>query len=440
MTNSRTLLRLGALILLATQLRAQTSTSGATVRHHKVAVEDASQPAALSQAEDAIEKHDYATAEPLLRSVVGKDPTNYQAWFDLGFLYNAQNKPEDSIAAYQQAVHANPGIFESNLNLGLMLAKSNQPGAENYLRAATHLKPTSHVEEGQARAWLALGHLLAATKPDDAVNAFHQSAALQPKDPEPHLSAGAILEQQNKFADAEQEYKQALALDPGASDALVGLANIYMRGSRFPEAEEFLRKVAAQRPADAAPRVQLARVLAADGKNDDAIAEFQAALKLSPNDRTALSDLADVLVNAGHFPEAEAAYRGLLISQPNDAQLHYSLGRVLMKEKKFNDAQGEFLTAVRLKQDWGEAYSELAVAANENENYPLTIRALDARAKFLPEIPVTYFLRATAYDHLRDMKQAAANYHLFLQVANGKYPDQEWQAQHRLIAIEPHKK
>jgi len=38
------------------------------------------------------------------------------------------------------------------------------------------------------------------------------------------------------------------------------------------------------------------------------------------------------------------------------------------------------------------------------------------------------------------MKQAAANYHLFLQMAGGKYPDQEWQAQHRLIAIEPHKK
>jgi hypothetical protein len=48
-------------------------------------------------------------------------------------------------------------------------------------------------------------------------------------------------------------------------------------------------------------------------------------------------------------------------------------------------------------------------------------------------------LRATAYDHLRDFKQAAANYHRFLDVANGQYPDQEWQARHRLIAIEPKK-
>ena len=97
------------------------------------------------------------------------------------------------------------------------------------------------------------------------------------------------------------------------------------------------------------------------------------------------------------------------------------------------------MTAVKLKPDWGAVYGDLAFAANENQNYPLAIKALDIRAKYLPEVPVGYFLRATAYDHLRDYHQAAANYHLFLQVANGKYPDQEWQARHRLITIEPKK-
>jgi hypothetical protein len=40
---------------------------------------------------------------------------------------------------------------------------------------------------------------------------------------------------------------------------------------------------------------------------------------------------------------------------------------------------------------------------------------------------------------LKDVKQAVANYRLFLQGAEGKYPDQEWQAKHRLIALEPKK-
>ena len=427
-----------AMLSITSALSAQISSSK-TIRHHKVAVEDESQPPELTQAEAAIEKKDYAAAQPLLKKVVAAQPANYQAWFDLGFIYNALEQPADSISAYRQSIAVKPDVFESNLNLGLMLVKNKQPGAEEFLKAATTLKPASHVDQGRASAWLALAHVVEDKDPDQAIEAYRRAAALQPKDPEPRLSAGLLLEKQNKFADAEEQYKQALALDPASSDALVGLANIYMRGRRFPEAEEYLKKVVSQRPNDPVAYIQLGRVLAADQKYDDAIAELQAGLKLAPNDPSAQRDLAQIYLDAGKFPEAEALYRTLLATQPQDPDLHYRLGQTLMKLKKFSDAEQEFLAAVKFKPDWGAAYGDLAVAANENQNYAMAIRALDARAKFLPEIPVGYFLRATAYDHLRDYHQAAANYHLFLQVANGNYPDQEWQARHRLIAIEPKK-
>jgi hypothetical protein len=87
----------------------------------------------------------------------------------------------------------------------------------------------------------------------------------------------------------------------------------------------------------------------------------------------------------------------------------------------------------------GEAYGDLAFVASETLNYPLCLQALDARGKFLPESPMTYFLRATAFDHLHDAKQAAANYHKFLEVSAGRFPDEEWKAKHRLIAINPKK-
>jgi tetratricopeptide (TPR) repeat protein len=110
-----------------------------------------------------------------------------------------------------------------------------------------------------------------------------------------------------------------------------------------------------------------------------------------------------------------------------------------LREKKTKEAQQEFLAAVKFKPDLGEAYGDLAFAASENQDYELAIRALNARAKLMPDNPVTYFLRASASDHLRDFKTAAVNYHLFLNTANGKYPDDEWKAKHRLIAIEPKK-
>jgi tetratricopeptide (TPR) repeat protein len=405
-----------------------------------VAVEDPSVPPELVQAESSIEKKDYAAAESSLKKVTERDPNNYRAWFDLGFVYNAQGRPDDSIAAYRKSVAAKPDVFESNLNLGLMLARANQADAAQFLRAATRLKPTDRVQEGQARAWLSLGHVLEATDARSALDAYAEAARLKPKDTEPHLSAGALFEKENRFAEAEQEYKQVLVIEPNSPDALIGIANIYMRGRRFYEASETLRKLVAIHPEHAPAHIQLARVLAADSKNDEAIAEFQAGLKIDPKDETAQRELASTYAVAGRFGEAQALYQTLLASRPQDALLHHGLGQAYMKQKKFPEAQQEFFTAVKLKQDFGVAYGDLAVAANENKNYELVIRALDARAKIMPELPGTLFLRATAYDHLRAYKEAAVNYHLFLEAASGQYPDQEWQARHRLIAIEPKKK
>ncbi len=430
-------LRVLVLVIVLAFALSALAQSGKTVRHHKVAVEDPSSPPELIQAESAIEKQDYAAAEPLLKKVVEQDPENYAAWFDLGFLYNATGKTDDSIAAYRKSVAAKPAVFESNLNLGLMLVKAHQPDAERFLRAATKLKPTAQVAEGQARAWLSLGHLLEASNPEGAIEAFKQAALLDPKDPEPHLSSGPILEGLNRFADAEQEYKQAFAIDPSSADALTGMANIYMRGHRYTEAEEILRKLVALHPNDAGAHMQLGRMLAADGQNDPAIAELQVALKLAPSDPSLQLDLADLYVNAKKYDLAEPQYRSLLAAKPNDPDLRYRLGRVFLMQRKFPEAQRELLAALELKPGMGPAYGDLAAAANENKNYELVIKALDARAKLLPELPIGYFLRATAYDHLRVNKLAAENYHRFLDTAGGNYPDQEWQARHRLIAIEP---
>ena len=458
-----------ALLVFAIPSFAQTIDTHTTVRHHREQVID--QPPEIAQAEDAIQENDFASAEALLRKALNIDaqkndlqtnvpdsnpPWLYQAWFDLGFALNGLHRTDDSIAAYRKSVAVKPDVFESNLNLGLMLARSHNPEAEQFLRAATTLKPTAHVEEGQARAWLSLGHAIEDRDPAQAIAAYAKAADLTPTDPEPHLSAALLDERQTDFPAAEAEYKKVLALapqtnDPHSTEAAIGLTNIYMKSGRLADAEPLLRKLAADRPDDPSLHLQLGRVLAAENKNDDATAEFQAALKLDPKDTAAQRDLADLYASAGKNDLAETAYRPLVAAAPNDADLHRALGRSLLLQKKFPEAQQEFLTAVRLNRDLADAYVDLAFAASENKNYDLTVRALNGREVLTREVPgkdkpnaempaICFFLRASAYDHLGDLKQASADYHHFLDVAHGKYPDQEWQATHRLIAIEPKKR
>lgn len=286
---------------------------------------------------------------------------------------------------------------------------------------------------------MALGNVLVASKPEEAASAFQQAAMLDAKDPEPHLQAGSLLEKQQHPAEAEKEYQAALAIAPESSDALAALTNLYMAQKRFGDAEALLRRLAVVHPNDAGVHLQLGRMLAIAGKKDEAAVEMEAGLKLDPADSKAERDLADLYADAKEYDQAQKLYSALLISYPNDAELHYSMGKMLVMQKLFPRAEQELMRAVQLKPDFGAAYGELAIAADENKDYALAVKAADMRAKYLPEIPIAYFLRATAYDHLQDIKQATKYYHLFLDVAGGQYPKQEWQAKHRLIMLEPPK-
>jgi tetratricopeptide (TPR) repeat protein len=397
----------------------------------------AAEPSPVDQAESAIQKQDWPTAESLLKDATAKDPKDYRAWFDLGYVYTAQDKTQEAAEAYRHSVDINPNIFESNLNLGVSLAKLGNPDAEKYLAAATTLKPTDHPDDGYYRAWLALGHVLSTKSPQRAAEAYQQAAHFKPKDPEPHLSSAEMYTKAGVQDKAEHEYQAVLALDASSKDAIVGLANAYLLAKRLPEAEAMLGKLLASDSSNANAQLQLARVLAAENKDDEAAVAYDEALKLLPNDLEAQRSAADFYLAAKKYQQAANAYVQLVNAAPNDAALHYMYGNALLRLHKNAEAAQQDLIAIKLNPKFAEAYNDLSFAAAENKDYALSLKALDARAQFYPETQGTYFLRATNYDNLRNVKQAVVAYKHFLALADGKFPDQEWQARHRLIALDP---
>jgi len=420
--------------------------TGRTIRRHKVMDNSAS---AIAKAEAAIERKQYAQAEKDLKSLISTEPDNYRAWFDLGVIYGENGRTSEAIEAYRKSVKANPQIFESTLNLGILLARAGDPDAETYLRSATQLKPPSQPEESHARAWVALGHVLQPKQPKKAIQAFQQAAALQPRNPAPHILAARAAAQMRDWPVAENEYAEAARLDPEASEIETGQLDVYLQSRQFAKAEAALRAFLQYSPQASAgsidltvrqqaARIQLGRVLAAQGKNEEAQIVLEAGLKDS-EDGNARRELAQLYLQAKNYEKAAEQLRILLQSSPNDADVHAQLGGALLQQRQFAEAQKELLSAVKLNPRLPQAYSDLALAASENKEYELCLQALDARAKLLPEAPGTYFLRAVAYDHLRDRMHAVENYEKFLEVANGQFPDQEWQARHRLIAINPKK-
>lgn len=424
----------GALVVCAAAA-AQTRKPGT---HRRIPSDEALAARAVAEAEAAIEKKDWAAAESKLRDVLAKDSNNYRAWFDLGFVCSETGRRPEAIQAYRKAVTAKPDVFESNLNLGMLLAAAGNAEAEPFLRAATRLKPAEKPEESLARAWGILGDVLKEKNPTEALAAYGQAAQLDPRDSGPHLAAASVLERQGNLGAAEAEFLKARELEPSSEEALEGLVRVYSLGKRWPEAEATLRQVLKAQPANTAAHVQLGQVLLKQGRKEEALPELEAAVQASA-DPAAERGVAALYLEAKQYEPAALHYRNLLARDPKNAGLHHALGIALTGQQKYAEAEQQLAAAVVADPNLKEAYFDLAFAAQRNKDYVTTIRALDARARFYPESPGTYFMRATAYDSLRDFKQAAENYHQFLLVANGKYPDEEWKARHRLIAIEPKK-
>lgn len=412
------------------------STSQKTVRK-RIKVADVSER--ILQAEAAIDKQDFTTAERLLLEEAAANPQDFRPWFDLGLVYSATHRPKEAVEAYRKAVQAQPELFESNLNLGVLLAAAGNAEAATFLRAATQLKPSDRTDETLADAWVTLGRALEKDQPAEAVAAFREAHSLRPQDPGPLVAAATLLERQGELDAAEKEFRKALELDGKSSEALAGLVNMYSRARRLPEAEQALRDYLKLDPGNMNARLQLSRVLVAQGRADDAASELQQMLQAAPDDPAMQRELADLYVTAGKYSDAEGLYRALVQKQPNDATLRHALGIILRHEQKYGEAEAELVRALTLKPDLAEAYGDLAVTANLNKNYPLVLKVLDARVRYLPDTAATVFLRATALDSLRDYKQAAEYYRRFLAMAAGSYPDEEWKARHRLKALEPQK-
>jgi Flp pilus assembly protein TadD len=389
----------------------------------------------LREAEDLLQKQQYAQAEEKLQPLMNEQAKNPQAWFDLGFAQSRQSKTKEAIADYQKAVELAPDWFEANLNLGLDLIKSGKPSAAApVLRHAVELRPASGGKQAKSRAWLGLAQALEESDPKGSVAAYDRAAELNPEERELVTRAGYLLQRNGDLAGAEQRY--AKAAEAGDSNAVSQLVALLSQQHRYAEAAAWLNKYVTQNPRDAAARVQLARLLKAEGKNEDATAMLESARAVSADPEVSRA-LASLYLDEKQYDKGVSILQELAQKNPNDAQLRWDLGSALLHQHKYPEAEKEMLEALKINPRLESDPWELAYAAQQDKHYELAIRVLDVRAQRLAETPATYFLRAVAYDSLGAVKPAAANYRLFLAADAGKSSEQEFKARHRLKAIEP---
>lgn len=390
----------------------------------------------VAEAEAAIVKSDWKAAETKLETWLAAHPADARALFDAGYVADAQNRPDDAVGLYRRAVEANPQSFEAHVEMGLLLARQGkQAEARPELAAATQLAPGVAGPDAKARAWRALAQIDRTNDPAEASTDLLEALKLTPETPEDTLLAASLADQSGQADAAEAAYRRVLAEDPKSAAANAGLAHILIARKQFPEAEALLRTALEKLPDDPVLSAQLAAVLAAQDKAE-ALPLLQKLHTALPNNAVISRMLAEVLAEAGDAAGSDKLYVGLLAAQPDDPELLVSHGQNLLHLLKYAEALAAFDKATRLDAANGDGWSGLAIAASRTNQPSITLHALTMRSRYLPELPSTYFLWATAYDSLHDKAAAVTYYHHFLDASAGKFPDQEWQARQRLLLLE----
>ncbi|MEO6964803.1 MAG: tetratricopeptide repeat protein [Acidobacteriaceae bacterium] len=396
----------------------------------------------LSEAETAIASGEYAKAIPLLNKSLALEPADSpekaRALYDRGYAEQAQHQLDAAEADYRKAIDIDPKQFESHAALGRMLAQQTQwAKARHELELAVTLHPASGDSKQEvASASRTLAHVDATVHDAAAASdALLTALKLTPEQTDDTLLAAELAEAQGNYSGAEQEYRKILTTDPKSIPAAEGLGHVLLHEGKFSEVESVLHPALLQEPNDPTLLTELTTALAGQGKTQAAISKMEALHQQNPDQPAVTRMLADLLSNAGQADKAEPLYQQLLAGDSKDPNLLTAVGENFLHEKKWAQAVKMFQESLHIEPAQADAWSGLAFAALENGQYRLVLTALDERAHYLKDGPSTFFLRASALDHLHRGREAISFYQQFLSAAHDQYPTEQREAWQRIHAL-----
>lgn len=378
----------------------------------------------------ALEANRFVEAEGLFQKAVAAEPADFSAWFHLAMAQSLQSdgdKDRQATANYRKVLELKPGLYEAELNLGVLLLRQKlHKEALGPLAAAVAAKPDLFRPQ-----FYYAEALMESGRPVEAEAAYRKAIVLDPKSAHAHLGLGQALLGQAKTAEGAEFFFQAAELDPAYQPTLLQLAMVYEADKNAAAAIAIYKRF----PSDAGARERLAELLLQQGKSAEAIPELEAAVKASKTVAN-LTALANAYLQNKQPEKCEPLIGEALRMEPQNAELRLLYGRLLRDLKKYDLAAQQFYLCAKLNPQTPEPWSDLAMMLILIERYDVGLAALDRLKGLEAEKPGHKYLRAITLDKLKQNKAALAAYQDFLVSAGGKFPDEEFKARQRARILE----
>jgi tetratricopeptide (TPR) repeat protein len=267
--------------------------------------------------EEFHQRKDLNNAAMFYQRAIKLNPQMASAWANLGAVYQAQGKDEESVQAFQKA-------------------QALDPKNDTFQQLAKH-----SVSNVGYKAYQQAVQLQQQGKSQEALPYF-QKALASNDTADIHAAYGVSLQSTGQLDGAIGEYLKAIAKEPGNADYNYYLGTAYHQKKDLTKAAAAYKKALSLKPGYKDAQQALASI---DQQN--ASADLEKAIDA---------------YNKKNYPVAMTLVTQALAKNSQDAMAYYYRGLIYDAQKKTPQAAQSYQEAIRLNPDFTDAYYALGVA------------------------------------------------------------------------------
>jgi tetratricopeptide (TPR) repeat protein len=233
-------------------------------------------------------------------------PESYES---LGTTLIEQDKLDEAVTCFQQAIALQPNYIEAYKKLGhVFLKQGNLDAAIDAYQQALNLDP-NYVDANYIDVYNNMGIILYRQGHlEGAIACYQQVLNCNPNYTEAYINLGNVFARQNQLQSALDCYQRALVLNPNSADIYVNLGHIFDEQNQPEKALDCYQRAIALDPNSVDIYVNMGVVFEDQGQYEQAMACYTRALELCPDSALAHLNRALLLLRAGDFDHGFVEY------------------------------------------------------------------------------------------------------------------------------------